>query len=506
MISRKTTHLICFVSVFCLLVDTAGAATLVWIGGNEGYAWGAAANWSPAQVPGAGDVVEITTQAGLGPVIDESHVGDNEAICASLEGGENWMDVTGGSLTVIEDWDVGKKGTPTVNVSGGTVNIGDDLNIAPKAGEVTFNTTGGIVNVSNSLIVARKSGAIATLNMRGGTINCEEVQIAPQDNDTIGVLNLTYGVINADTIQIGTEGGSGLLNIGAGTLLMTGDVSSVLQGYIDSGQITAYNGYGTLHLDYDVTHPEKTTLTATHILNPNPADGSTASAGPAQLQWTLPEPNVPGGIVTSDVYFGTDPQVELNPKVVLDQTVESVSVTLDPHTNYYWAFDLYDSSVSTTDPFYLSPVFIFNTMNEAPVVEAGDDVSTWLNNGQKVLQLAGSVSDDDGGPGPATQVWTVVAEPDPANPAQISDPEMVDPTVALTALGAYTLQLEASDGEYSATDTLEVVLYADACAHAADQEGFAWIAGDINHDCVVDELDQAIMLEHWLQWNYSADE
>jgi len=31
------------------------------------------------------------------------------------------------------------------------------------------------------------------------------------------------------------------------------------------------------------------------------------------------------------------------------------------------------------------------------------------------------------------------------------------------------------------------------------------IPGDINHDCVVDELDQAIMLEHWLESNYSIE-
>jgi hypothetical protein len=123
-------------------------------------------------------------------------------------------------------------------------------------------------------------------------------------------------------------------------------------------------------------------------LNPSPADGSTVLSGPAQLQWTLPEPNVPGGVVTCDVYFG----------IVTGQAVESVSVTLAPLTTYYWALDLYDSSISTTEPFYLSHVFTFDTMNMAPDVNAGDDVATWLAGGPRVVQLDGVVSDEGGGP------------------------------------------------------------------------------------------------------------
>ena len=59
--------------------------------------------------------------------------------------------------------------------------------------------------------------------------------------------------------------------------------------------------------------------------------------------------------------------------------------------------------------------------------------------------------------------------------------------------------------QYTTTDTLQIVVYADACEHASNQDGFEWIPGDINHDCIVDELDQAIMLERWLESNYSTE-
>jgi len=234
-------------------------------------------------------------------------------------------------------------------------------------------------------------------------------------------------------------------------------------------------------------------------------DGSAASASLNQLQWTLPEPNLPGGVVTCDVYFGTDPNVEANPKVVIGQAVESVSVALASLTTYYWAFDLHDSSISTTEPFHLSPIFTFNTSNTAPVVDAGDDIATWLDNGLRVVQLGGVVSDEDGGPGPATLLWTVIAEPNELNPAQISDPLAANPTVTIKEVGSYTLQLEAGDGEFTATETMQIVLYADPCEHAKNQEGFELIPGDINEDCIVNELDLAILEEHWLQWNYSTE-
>jgi hypothetical protein len=257
-------------------------------------------------------------------------------------------------------------------------------------------------------------------------------------------------------------------------------------------------------LDYDITNKGKTTLKATHMLNPNPPHGSTVGAGAHQLQWTLPEPNQPGGIVTCDVYFGTNPIVEANPKVVVRQAVESVSVTLASFTDYYWALDLYDSSISDTEPFMLSPIFTFNTYNKAPILDAGDDVATWLDNGLRVVQLHGVVS-DDGIPRPATFLWTVIAEPNELNPADISDPLALNPFVTVKEIGSYTLQLEANDGEFTTTDTMQIVLYADSCEHAKNQEGFERLPGDANYDCKVDLLDLANLGESWLQENYSTE-
>ena len=56
---------------------------------------------------------------------------------------------------------------------------------------------------------------------------------------------------------------AGSLDLTGGTLIVNGDVTSTINGYISSGWITAYGGSGTLHVDYNTSTPGKTTVTAT---------------------------------------------------------------------------------------------------------------------------------------------------------------------------------------------------------------------------------------------------
>jgi len=71
------------------------------------------------------------------------------------------------------------------------------------------------------------------------------------------------------------------------------------------------------------------------------------------------------------------------------------------------------------------------------------------------VQLNGIVSDEDGGPGPATLAWTVIAKLNELYPARISAP------VTAIEPGIYTLQLEAGDGEYTTAETMQIVLYTE---------------------------------------------
>jgi len=90
--------------------------------------------------------------------------------------------------------------------------------------------------------------------------------------------------------------------------------------------------------------------------------------------------------------------------------------------------------------------------NTAPVVVAGDDLST--PEGTPVW-LAGTVS-DDGLPGEQLQLsWTAVAGPDPV---QFDQPQAAQTLATLGAPGQYLLRLSASDGELDSSDEVAVTV------------------------------------------------
>ncbi|HPB91971.1 MAG TPA: DNRLRE domain-containing protein [Anaerohalosphaeraceae bacterium] len=101
------------------------------------------------------------------------------------------------------------------------------------------------------------------------------------------------------------------------------------------------------------------------------------------LSWTNPEPNLPGGVVTCDVYFGDKEPNALLPHYGLPLLAAGISgnsvpmPALSVYKTYYWVVDTYDTS---RDPEYVQgKVWTFNTNNSAPVVNAGPDQYVWLS-------------------------------------------------------------------------------------------------------------------------------
>ena len=479
-IFRKMICLVSFVLIFSVVGDVR-AGDVIWTDAGPDHLWSTATNWDTGTVPMYdSDNVKINMLPGP-TVANEDAVANNVIIGV------------GGS-------------TGTVTVDGGTLAVRRGLRLSDDNNENSV----GILNMVSGTITTEKTDLTVgryysgTLNMKGGTITVGRNFRIAQNSTAIGHVNLDRGIIATNDFEMRYDAGAvGTMDIKAGTLIINGDQVSTVQEYIDNGWITAYGGFGSkLQLDYDVTNEGKTTLTAADIFNPNPTYGSSVSAGPIQLQWTLPEPNQPGGVVTCDVYFGTDGTVENNPKVVDRQAVESVSVTLAPDTIYYWAIDLYDSSISTAEPSILSPMYTFNTNNQPPVVNAGADVVTWLADGPRTGNLDATVT-DDGAIIPYTVQWIVVSEPnDPNSPdAVIADPTAEDTSITLAALGEYVLRLEAFDGEDTRSDTVTINVYNDGCEAAQSLPDYVPLAGDLNGDCKVDDDDLALLQENWLKDN-----
>jgi hypothetical protein len=470
-------YLICFVLALSL-VGNVQAQDATWTDATGDHNWFTPENWSefptPAHWAKVRNGLPGPTIASEGALASRVHIGYSE----------------GGALTV----------------DGGTLVIsGDDLMVGKQGGLGILNMINGSITVARDFELAGDTpGGTGIVNMTGGTITVGDDLEIPEtetDPEVIAEMHLDGG-----TIILGGDlhmFDRGTMDIIAGTLIIDANVVPAVQGYIDNGWITAYGGDGTVQLDYDVTNPGKTTVKGVHKLKPNPIDGGNVIPGELELSWTLPDPCVAGQPVLVDVYF-TDDWAALysftNPeaiRIASMQNVTSVTVQTKPKTRYYWAVDTYIGDPN--DPIF-GPIFSFLADNQAPQVDAGPDLLTWLGeDSTRAKDLDATVTEDDA----YTVQWTVVSEPDdPNNPdAVITDPSAEDTSITLSALGEYVLQLEASDGEKTGSDTVTINVYNDGCEAAKSLPDYVPFPGDLNGDCKVNDLDLAILEADWLKDN-----
>jgi hypothetical protein len=466
---KKTIYLISLVLPLVLL-DSA-SALIYWDDGGADHLWSTAANWSPDTVPTSIDPVSIDEPDNTHCEIQDGIIAECETLRIGNSGSTTNLDISGGSLTASGAY-VGVDnpfGHGILNMSGGLFSTGS-LQIG-WSGTGTLNMTGGTIELSDNLVVPGLTGA--------------------------GSVHLLAGTIKASDLRLTSASGS--MDVTTGTLILDGDDRGIIQTYIGDGWLTAYNGRGVLNVDYNVTNKGKTTLTATALLNPNPADGGTVAPGQVELSWTLPDPCTPGEPVRVDVYF-TDNLKLLQDftspaaiQVVSRQNVTSVVVQVQPKTWYYWAVDTYVGSPA--DPIF-GPIFSFYADNLPPKVDAGEDVVTWLQEGSRTGNLDATVTDNEA----FTVQWTVVSEPNEGN-AVIETPTAEDTRITLSAAGEYVLQLVAFDGEYTGSDTVTINVFNDSCQAAQSLPDYVPLVGDLNGDCRVDDDDLTLLQENWLRDN-----
>ena len=467
---RKLICLVSFVLVLSLMVDVQ-AAVVNWTGAGADDLWSTPENWSSGALPTAGDKARIQAVPGA-RIVNEGAV-------------------------ALDSW-VGAGQSGDLTVDGGTLTTSSFIVVARQAsGEGTLNMISGTITAGGNLYVGHTG--VGTVNMTGGTITAPTI-VLPHNGT--GHVNLDGGILGAGTLNMQQVAGTeivGTMDVRAGTLILNGNDLAVVQGYIDNGWITAYEGQGTLNLEYDDV-ADQTTLTALHNLNPFPADRGSVAPGAVELSWTLPDPCVPGEPVAVDVYLSDDLealQMFTDPasiQVVNQQSVSSVAVQTQAKTRYYWAVDTYIGDPN--DPIFGS-IFTFMVDNLPPKVDAGTNAVTWLVDGVMTKNLDATVMDNEA----TTVQWTVVSEPNDPNSsdAVIADPSAEDTSITLSALGEYVLQLEASDGEYTGSDTVTINVYNDGCEAAQSLPDYVPSPGDLNDDCIVDELDLAILEADWLK-------
>jgi hypothetical protein len=259
----------------------SNAADVHWKGGSGNNLWTTPGNWEFNKVPAVGDNVFVNmpeAKAPNGPLIqDGMDLKINGLSCEVA--GEPTMTMTGGTLEITDYiwWGDDNNSHGIFNMSGGTITVGNEFELGWGGGTGTWTMTGGEITCGE-LIIPTGSGAAGELFLHGGTVN-------------VG----SQGLEMTDV---------GMIDVGDGTLVLDGDVTATVQGYIDSGVISADGGGGRVILDFDRTNPGKTTLAAAWTgvaYNPNPKDGAYHPDTWANISWSADE-----AAVSHDVYFGDD--------------------------------------------------------------------------------------------------------------------------------------------------------------------------------------------------------
>jgi len=237
--------------------------------------------------------------------------------------------------------------------------------------------------------------------------------------------------------------------------------------------------------------------------NPSPQMNEVVSEELTQLCWTAPEPNAPEGVITFDVYFGTNEPNLNEPDYGLEYTLAvgtadacvALPIAPEPLTKYYWVVDVHDTTYPEVTR---GRLWSFNTFNMPPSVDIGTDQYIWLGHlgdpATATATITATVTDDGQPFGTLTYLWEQTSGPE----LTISPNDVKDLTQVFTEAGAYILRLTASDGLASNYDTVRIVVGQDACDAAQAMPGYSANPMDFNSDCVVDINDFADFAAEWL--------
>ncbi len=346
-----------------------GNGPIIQAGDNAVCAWLDNGWGTTNPLPASGDAVFTMTGGTLTAVGDGTFTGEIQLIDAgadgnavfNMSGGTVTVNNSGGATAdgFISVGDDGA-GHATFNMDGGVVDVNGSVSIAywgslpPKILYGTVNMNAGEINIGGSLTVSEWSDTEADINMTGGVIdvnnwvNIGGFTVGRTGN---GHVALKGGTITCDLLGMG-GGGVGTLDLAGGTMIMDGDVRGengwlydpcsdtpacdvevdcpdewyVYTGTIaklaDQGFITAYDTNvgdiitdgnhpsqvglrSAINLDYDVTNPGKTTITAGAVdpnlaWDPDPLNGSGGLIPPDRLSWAAGD-----NAASHEVYFGT---------------------------------------------------------------------------------------------------------------------------------------------------------------------------------------------------------
>src|SRR5512138_2583125 len=171
---RNMTSVVSF--VLLLVLGNSASAQILWDGGGRDDLWSTAANWSLDTVPTRVDAASIDQPANAHCIVQDGIAAVCETLRVGNAGVTTNLDIHGGSLSASGAYigvdDPGGHGI--LNMSGGRFSTGS-LQIGWR-GAGTLNMTGGVIELSDDLIVPGLTGT-GTVNLRDGTIHASALQL-----------------------------------------------------------------------------------------------------------------------------------------------------------------------------------------------------------------------------------------------------------------------------------------------------------------------------------------
>ena len=224
---------------------TEPAGTTAFTNGDpDNSLWSSPDNWSNG-LPGVGSTAQLRDTEGVIVVFDANTTG----YCQELQIGWNDgdlanMDITGGSLTVNGTLTFGRNvgSKATLYMYDGVLNVNGM--IRGWHGDIYIKMTGGEMNINGTLEIPRSYASAETC---------------------AGVFDLLGGVVRADQLTLNSSQSIAIckFNITEGTLILNGDKTSRIRGYIDAGLVVAYDGLegASISMAYNA-ETDKTTVIA----------------------------------------------------------------------------------------------------------------------------------------------------------------------------------------------------------------------------------------------------
>lgn len=139
-------------------------------------------------------------------------------------GGNGTLNVnTTGTVTTTSDISVGKNGSGTLNMDGGTITKTGGTFIVGEGSGLTglVRISGGTVNNTGEMWIGNNSGGNGTMTLSGGTIN-QDSWYSIGRNGATGVLNISGGLLTKTATNSHFVVGDGSFANSTGTLVQTG--------------------------------------------------------------------------------------------------------------------------------------------------------------------------------------------------------------------------------------------------------------------------------------------